>query len=91
MGGKHYAKLKVFKCQRCFHCNPETKNIQMSNLLIDRVTQAMPFQLVGNDYAGPLLIKTKMGRGARNAKYCPFYFLFWYIGSTHRNCDTLKY
>lgn len=40
----------------------------MGNLPAERVTQALPFQYVGTDYAGPLQMKNKIGRGSKLLK-----------------------
>lgn len=68
LGGRNYARRAMHECKMCFRCNPRNIPPQMGNLPAERVTQALPFQYVGTDYAGPLQMKNKIGRGSKLLK-----------------------
>ena len=66
--GRSVAKKVVRSCIKCFRTSPRTTNQIMGNLPHSRVTQSLPFSTVGIDYAGPIAIKDRTGRGAKPTK-----------------------
>lgn len=56
------------RCVQCFKTNPISSQTIMGNLPSFRVSPASPFFNCGVDYAGPFLIKSKSGRGAKLVK-----------------------
>lgn len=68
VAGRNLAKRVVFECIRCYKCKPDHVFPMMGILPKDRVRPTPPFYVTGIDYAGPLFIKTKVGRGAKLTK-----------------------
>lgn len=68
IGGRNLARKTTFSCIRCFRVNPKDANQIMGVLPEDRVRPMPPFYNTGVDYAGPFLIKSKQGRGAKLTK-----------------------
>lgn len=68
LDGRNLARFTVHKCVICFRNKPVNVSPQMGNFPKDRVKQAFPFQVSGVDYAGPLTIKDRMGRGCKTSK-----------------------
>lgn len=83
LGGKIYAKLIVHECNRCFRCKPRNIVPQMGNLSAERINQAMPFQYVGVDYAGPFQIKNRPGRGSKTRKCYVALFIYFVTKAIH--------
>jgi len=48
---------RVFKCIRCYRCNPRLSSQKMGDLPSVRVTPATVFYNTGTDYLGPFLVK----------------------------------
>lgn len=68
ISGRNMAKGVVRSCIKCFRFNPKLNNPIMGNLPSERITPMPPFTTVGIDYAGPISIKDKQGRGAKSTK-----------------------
>lgn len=68
VGGRTLARKIVYECVRCFRVKPREKNVIMGMLPADRVIPAPPFSSCGVDYAGPVLIKNKRGKGSIKIK-----------------------
>lgn len=68
ISGKNLVKHVIRCCVTCFRNKPTTLQPVMGPLPKVRLQQAPPFYNCGVDYAGPILIKTKKGRGARLIK-----------------------
>lgn len=68
IGGRDLARKTSFECVKCFKSNPITQNQIMGSLPKERVDLIYPFYNVGVDYAGPLYIKDRNGRGAKVTK-----------------------
>lgn len=68
VNGKALAKKIVRQCLSCFRHNAKTTKPIMGDLPAERLEPRQPFAVVGVDYAGPLLLKDKRGRGARISK-----------------------
>lgn len=68
ISGRNLAKQTVRSCIKCFRFRAKNCNPIMADLPNVRVTPKPPFICVGVDYAGPLLIKDKAGRGSKLIK-----------------------
>lgn len=68
LGGRTLARKIVRQCIIC--CRMRGKVIQpiMGNLPKERITASFPFMICGVDYAGPLFILNRRGRGAKLEK-----------------------
>lgn len=77
--GRNLARLIVFQCLTCFKTKPHGITPIMGNLPAPRVTALHPFHTVGVDYAGPIFIKNKKGRGN---KIIPAYICLFICFST---------
>lgn len=62
------AKKVTRSCVTCFKSKPHAINPIMANLPRERVTETPAFSIVGVDYAGPILIKDRRGRGSKVSK-----------------------
>ncbi|GJQ86657.1 hypothetical protein Trydic_g14992 [Trypoxylus dichotomus] len=67
-GGRNLARSVVHKCIACFKTNPVSGAQLMGNLPKHRLESIYPFYVTGTDYAGPLALKNKPGRGAKTIK-----------------------
>ena len=68
IGGRQLAKTIVHKCIICVRAKGKTLQPIMGNLPQSRVTPAPPFETCGVDFAGPFLISSRKGRGAKTSK-----------------------
>lgn len=68
IGGRTLARKIVHECVRCFRVKPRQQNVIMGMLPQDRLRPSPPFFACGVDYAGPVLIKDKKGRGNKKIK-----------------------
>lgn len=68
ISGKNAIKQIVHECVTCFRAKPKPIEYVMGSLPKNRVTPAPPFYNCGVDYAGPILIKNKVGRGCKLIK-----------------------
>ncbi|XP_012521966.2 uncharacterized protein LOC105828265 [Monomorium pharaonis] len=68
IGGRNLARKIIHKCVKCFRSNPTHSKTLMGELPKARVSQTMPFHNTGVDYAGPLLVKDRKGRGSKTSK-----------------------
>lgn len=66
--GRNLARQTVLKCVKCTRLTGKTLQIQMGNLPIERLEPGYPFIRCGVDYAGPLFILNRKGRGAKLEK-----------------------
>lgn len=84
ISGRNLAKWTVRSCVKCFRYNPKTFNPIMGDLPAERVTPMHPFFNTGVDYAVPLFIRDKTGRGSKLSKcYLPL-CLFSHKGNAFR-------
>lgn len=60
---KNMSRCIVNKCLNCFRYKNFNTSQLMGNLPANRVTPSRPFMLTGVDYAGPVKIKARPGRG----------------------------
>lgn len=83
ISGRNLAKNTVRSCVKCFRFNPKMSNPMMGDLPAERVTPMPPFYNTGVDYAGPLLIRDKLGRGAKITKCYISVFICFVTKSIH--------
>ncbi|XP_035455669.2 uncharacterized protein LOC118268519 isoform X2 [Spodoptera frugiperda] len=68
LGGRNLAKSTVHKCVKCQRFSGKTVQPIMGNLPKERVQLEFPFLETGTDYAGPILLADRKGRGCRLIK-----------------------
>lgn len=68
INGRNLARKTVHDCIRCFRAKPNTIIPKMGDLPAHRVQQSLPFEMTGTDYAGPFLIRERLGRGKKHFK-----------------------
>ncbi|XP_050554512.1 uncharacterized protein LOC126911949 [Spodoptera frugiperda] len=68
VGGRNLARQIVHNCVICTRIRGKTLTPMMGNLPAARVTPSLPFVRCGVDYAGPVLILNRKGKGARLIK-----------------------
>lgn len=68
LGGRNLARKTVHACIRCFRAKSKMQTPLMGASPKDRVNPSPPFLMSGVDYAGPILIKNKKGRGCKLIK-----------------------
>lgn len=68
ISGRNFARKIVRDCVRCARFNSKPIQPIMGALPKLRVQANYPFHITGVDYAGPLKIKDKKGRGAKQSK-----------------------
>lgn len=68
LGGRTLARKITRQCITCSRFRGKTMEPLMGQLPTNRVTKNYPFQICGIDYAGPILISSKKGRGNRISK-----------------------
>lgn len=68
VSGRNLARKIVHECIVCFRAKPKSISHIMGNLPKERLTPSPPFSNCGVDYAGPIFIKSKKGRGAQLIK-----------------------
>lgn len=66
--GRRVVRELINKCVICYKGNPKVLNQIMGNLPKQRITPSRPFNHCGIDYAGPIFIKSRQGRGASKLK-----------------------
>lgn len=68
VGGRSLARTTVHNCVICARMRAKTLTPLMGNLPAERLQPGFPFMKCGVDYAGPVLILNRKGRGARMIK-----------------------
>nr|XP_049704680.1 uncharacterized protein LOC126056266 [Helicoverpa armigera] len=66
--GRDLARNIVHKCVTCTRIAGKTVPVQMGNLPSERLEPGYPFMICGVDYAGPMFILNRKGRGAKLEK-----------------------
>lgn len=61
-------KRVTLKCVQCFRQRKEIAEQLMGELPTARITSGHPFESVGIDYCGPVMIKERIGRGKKSFK-----------------------
>ncbi|KAH8351781.1 hypothetical protein KR084_003960 [Drosophila pseudotakahashii] len=67
-GARNLIRNLVHNCVKCFRQRNITERQFMADLPGIRITEALPFQHSGCDYAGPLILKERRGRNPRKTK-----------------------
>lgn len=83
LAGRNLAKQIVHSCIKCYRCKPLQPSPIMGNLPKARVTPAPPFYNTGIDYAGPVYLSSKKGRGAKVSKAYIALFVCFVTKATH--------
>lgn len=68
VGGRNLAKVTVHRCVICTRLRGKTLSPIMGDLPEQRITPTYPFVRCGVDYAGPVLILNRKGRGLKLIK-----------------------
>lgn len=68
MAARNIVRSRVQKCNVCFKTRPVNQFPMMASLPACRVTEAKSFCHCGIDYAGPIAIIPRHGRGVRSTK-----------------------
>ncbi|XP_076302295.1 uncharacterized protein LOC143220560 [Lasioglossum baleicum] len=68
LDGRNQTRLTIRRCVRCLRFNPSDQEYIMGQLPTARVTQSRPFETVGVDYCGPLMIKERKFRNRKTVK-----------------------
>lgn len=68
VGGRNLARRVVHDCVTCRRIRGKTLNPLMGNLPKERITPSFPFLRSGVDYAGPVFVLNRKGRGAKTTK-----------------------
>lgn len=68
LSGRNIARKVTHQCVVCTRVKGKTLSPLMGNLPEDRITASFPFYRSGVDYAGPVFILNRKGRGARLIK-----------------------
>ncbi|CAG9136375.1 unnamed protein product [Plutella xylostella] len=83
LNGKNLSKKIVRQCVRCVRFKSQPIQIKMGNLPTDRTHLEFPFLNVGVDYAGPVLIADRKGRGCRLHKSYICVFVCFAVRAVH--------
>lgn len=70
LNGRNVIRKQLQKCVRCFRVNPPETKLFMGDLPRCRVTQALPFERTGVDFAGPIWVRKG---NPRKPVYCKAY------------------
>lgn len=65
---RNLARAVVHKCIKCYRFRSKTIQPIMGNIPKDRFATGFPFQVCGMDYAGPIMILNRRGRGSKLMK-----------------------
>ncbi|XP_037293643.1 uncharacterized protein LOC119189067 [Manduca sexta] len=68
LGGRNLARKTVHQCVTCSRLKSVTLKPIMGDLPAKRLEEGFPFKFCGVDYAGPVMILTRKGRGAKLIK-----------------------
>ncbi|XP_061709504.1 uncharacterized protein LOC133519514 [Cydia pomonella] len=68
LGGRNLARKIFYDCVICKRLRGKTLTPFMGNLPEERITPTYPFLTCGVDYAGPVFILNRKGRGAQTVK-----------------------
>lgn len=68
LGVRDICRKITHKCITCYRYCATKSSQQMGSLPAARVTPSRPFSVIGIDYAGPIQLSSKIGRGAKLIK-----------------------
>lgn len=83
INGRNQAKKAIRNCLTCFKSKPKSVNPIMSNLPVERLQANPPFHITGVDFAGPVYIKDKAGRGCKTIKAYIALFICFSVRAIH--------
>lgn len=83
INGRNIARKTVHKCVTCYRYNPHAMQPLMGGLPRARVSQSLPFQVCGVDYAGPFLLKESKLRRAKLYKCYVCLFVCFSVKAVH--------
>ncbi|XP_045774640.1 uncharacterized protein LOC123873700 [Maniola jurtina] len=83
LGGRNLARRVVHRCVRCCRFKPKPIQPMMSDLPADRTRLEFPFLHTGIDYAGPIMIASRKGRGAKLEKSYICIFVCFAVKALH--------
>ncbi|XP_039759903.1 uncharacterized protein LOC120633641 [Pararge aegeria] len=83
LGGRNLARRVVHGCVRCFRFKAKPFQPVMGDLPKDRTKLEFPFLHTGVDYAGPVLIANRKGRGAKLTKAYICIFVCFAVKALH--------
>ncbi|XP_022837371.1 uncharacterized protein LOC111364652 isoform X2 [Spodoptera litura] len=83
LAGRNLAKHIVRKCVRCTRIKAQPVQIVMGDLPQDRTHLEYPFLNTGLDYAGPVLIANRRGRGCQLLKSYICVFVCFAVRAVH--------
>lgn len=81
--GRSAVRYIVKRCVRCSRFMAKGVQPIMGNLPAARIVPSFPFSTVGVDYAGPLLIKDRRGRGCKISKCWVALFICFATRAVH--------
>lgn len=81
--GRDLAKQTVHKCVTCTRQRGKALSIKMGNLPIERLEPGYPFIRCGVDYAGPMVILNRKGRGSKLEKCYICLFICFITRAVH--------
>lgn len=83
LAGRNLAKHVVRNCVRCSRFKAQPVQVVMGNLPTDRTHLEYPFLNTGVDYAGPVLIADRRGRGCKLLKSYICVFVCFAVRAVH--------
>lgn len=83
IGGRNLARRTVHDCVICTRLSGKSLSPIMGNLPPERITPTFPFNQCGVDYAGPMLILNRKGRGSRIIKGYVCLFICFVTRAVH--------
>lgn len=83
VGGRNLARKIVHNCVVCSRLRGKTPTPIMGNLPKERITPCFPFFRCGVDYAGPILILNRKGRGSSLIKSYICLFICFVTRAVH--------
>lgn len=83
LGGRRYVKKIIFQCLTCFRFRSVRAQQIMAQLPPNRIVQSRPFQNVGVDLAGPILIRQSRIRKAIQTKAYVTLFICMAVKAVH--------
>lgn len=83
LGGRNLAKFVVNKCVKCFRHKTDTAHPIMGQLPESRTKLEFPFLHCSVDYAGPVLIADRKGRGCKLIKSYLCIFVCMAVKAVH--------
>lgn len=80
---RNLARRIVHKCIKCYRFAPQITEPIMGDLPAHRVQPSHPFHVTGVDYAGPIMVKDRKGRGCKTLKSYICLFVCFSVKAVH--------